>query len=241
MFKIEPVSECNAIVYFGDHIDLSLTPKISQFVAYLQSLSHPALVEVIPSYTSVLIQFRPSVLSFEQLVGVLQFYMGQLEKDLQQGDAQSAAGGYQAKIITLPVYYGEEAGPDLAALAKTKGLSVDEVIQRHSQPLYTVCAIGFAPGFAFLASVDESIATPRHSEPRKKIPAGSVGIADQQTAVYPNESPGGWQIIGNCPLTLFQPDQTPMTPFQVGDQVQFTPMTKEAFLAQGGQLWPQWK
>ena len=241
MFKVEPVSECNAIVYFGDQIDLSLTPKISQFVAYLQSLSHPALIEVIPSYTSVLIQYRPDMLSYEQLAGVLASYSAHAEQASNSAEDELGHSDYQPKLISLPVYYGAEAGPDLASMAHDKGMSVEEVIQRHSQQVYTVCAIGFAPGFAFLASVDESIVTPRHSEPRKWVPAGSVGIANQQTAVYPNDSPGGWQIIGNCPLTLFQPDQSPMTPFQVGDKVQFSPISKDEFIAQGGQLWPQWK
>ncbi|MGF1736213.1 5-oxoprolinase subunit PxpB [Photobacterium satsumensis] len=239
MFKIEAVSECNAIVYFGDQIDLLLTPKISEFVAHLQSLAHPAIVEVIPSYTSVLIQYRPDVLSYEQLYRLLVGSISQLEKGPVEGVEKE--GNYQAKQITLPVYYGAEVGPDLEAIAEEKGLSVEDVIHRHSQHTYTVCAIGFAPGFAFLASVDETIVVPRHVEPRKWIPAGSVGIANQQTAVYPNESPGGWQIIGNCPLPLFQPQQSPMTPFQVGDQVQFTPISKEAFLQQGGQIWPKWK
>ncbi|MBY5943960.1 5-oxoprolinase subunit PxpB [Photobacterium rosenbergii] len=241
MFKVEAVSECNAIVYFGDQIDLSLTPKISRFVAYLQSLSHPALIEVIPSYTSVLIQYRPDLLTYEQLVGVLTSLSVTLEQTGEVSGDKSAHSDYEPRLISLPVYYGAEVGPDLAVLAQAKGLSVDEVIERHSQQVYTVCAIGFAPGFAFLASVDESIAAPRHTEPRKWVPAGSVGIANQQTAVYPNDSPGGWQIIGNCPQILFQPDNSPMTPFQVGDQVTFTPISKDAFLAQGGQIWSQWK
>ncbi|PSU35030.1 5-oxoprolinase subunit PxpB [Photobacterium lutimaris] len=239
MFKIEAVSECNAIIYFGDQIDLLLTPKISEFVAHLQTLAHPAIVEVIPSYTSVLIQYRPDVLSYQQLYRLLVDYFAQPEEGPVEGVEME--GNYQAKQITLPVYYGSEVAPDLAVVADEKGLSIEQVIHLHSERTYTVCAIGFAPGFAFLAPVDESIATPRHVEPRKWIPAGSVGIANQQTAVYPNESPGGWQIIGNCPLPLFQPQQSPMTPFQVGDQVRFTAISKDEFLQQGGQIWPQWK
>ena len=181
------------------------------------------------------------MLSYEQLVGVLGSYSAHAEQASNSAEDELGHGDYQPKFIALPVYYGDEAGPDLASLAHAKGMSVEAVIHCHSQQVYTVCAIGFAPGFAFLASVDASIATPRHSEPRKWVPAGSVGIANQQTAVYPNDSPGGWQIIGNCPQALFQPDQSPMTPFQVGDKVQFVPISKDAFIAQGGQLWPQWK
>ncbi|GAL06566.1 allophanate hydrolase 2 subunit 1 [Photobacterium aphoticum] len=154
----------------------------------------------------------------------------------QKGNASTEASG---SLIALPVYYGRDVGPDLQAVAEHAGLSVEEVIAIHSGQTYTVCAIGFAPGFAFLASVDARIAMPRQVTPRQQVPAGSVGIANQQTAVYPNASPGGWQIIGNCPVGLFSPDATPMTPFSVGDTVQFTPIDREAFLQQGGELWPR--
>ena len=123
------------------------------------------------------------------------------------------------KYIQLPTYYSLKSGPDLNRISQFTGLSFNEIITIHSQNQYQVCAIGFAPGFAFLASVDESIATPRHSQPRTKVPAGSIGIANKQTAVYPNDSSGGWNIIGNCPLPLYDPNNTTITPFEVGDIV----------------------
>ncbi|MGF1700361.1 5-oxoprolinase subunit PxpB [Photobacterium makurazakiensis] len=237
MMKIEHVSENNAIVYLGNQIDVALTPKISLLVDYLWTLKANAIVEVIPSYTSVLIQFRPQQISFGQLqAAVLQY-----EQILRENQPLNLPQSNHSKVIELPVYYSTEVGPDLKAIAKEKQLSLDQVIAFHSEQLYTVCAIGFAPGFAFLASVNEEIATPRHHAPRKKIPAGSVGIANSQTAVYPADSPGGWQIIGNCPSELFNPNQTPMSPFMVGDQVRFTQISRKEFLDQGGEIWPHWK
>jgi KipI family sensor histidine kinase inhibitor len=115
-------------------------------------------------------------------------------------------------------------------------MSVEELIAIHAGRDYTVCAIGFAPGFAFLAEVDESIAIPRHVTPRSRVPAGSVGIAEKQTAVYPADTPGGWQLIGNCPVSLYDPKQTPPSPFDVGDQVRFVPIDRDSFIERGGRV-----
>ena len=97
-----------------------------------------------------------------------------------------------------------------------------------------MCAIGFAPGFAFLAELDERIVMPRHASPRSCVPAGSVGIADKQTAVYPNNTPGGWQLIGNCPIVLYDPWKHPAGLFEVGDQVRFVPVDRQTFIERGG-------
>ena len=113
----------------------------------------------------------------------------------------------QGKTIEVPVAYGGEAGPDLAAVAEWAGLSADGVAGRHAGTEYRVFMLGFLPGFAYLGSVDAQIAAPRRETPRLRVPAGSVGIAGRQTGVYPRESPGGWQIIGRSPLKVFDPDQ----------------------------------
>ncbi|MGF1727001.1 5-oxoprolinase subunit PxpB [Photobacterium nomapromontoriensis] len=236
MIQILPISETNVMIYLGDQIDVSLTQVISAWVEQLHQLAHPAIIEVIPSYTSILIQYQPRMISFAELTGILRDLDAHLDDIKLSGSQQS-----ETKHIILPVYYGVDVGPDLLPLARSKGLTVEQVIKLHSQKTYTVSAIGFAPGFAFLAAVDEAIAMPRHREPRALIPAGSVGIANQQTAVYPSASPGGWQIIGNCPLALFSPDMMPMTPFSVGDTVTFTPISQAQFVQQGGELCPSWK
>ena len=140
------------------------------------------------------------------------------------------------KTVQLPVYYGEEAGPDLNRLAANAGLSIEQVIKLHQSIEYRVYAIGFAPGFAYLGEVDERIAAPRLSTPRKKVPKGAVAIADRQTAVYPAQSPGGWNLIGLCPTDMFNPHGDPIMPVSVGDKIQFIEINREQFLKLGGQL-----
>ena len=136
--------------------------------------------------------------------------------------------------MELPVYYSEESGPELNLISQNSGLSINEIIALHQSLTYRVYAIGFAPGFAFLGQVDDRIATPRLSTPRLKVPRGAVGIADRQTAIYPDVSPGGWNLIGLCPTRMFDPDATPHMPVSVGDEVRFKEITKNEFHNLGG-------
>ncbi|MCG2836043.1 5-oxoprolinase subunit PxpB [Photobacterium sp. WH77] len=232
MIRFDSVSETCLMVHLADEIDLSLTPLIGRLVSQIQADFPHQLIEIVPSYTSILIHFHPDQITERLLRERISLCHSQW-----QDKPVSAVG----KVIELPVYYHPDVGPDLIPLAEAKGLSVEQVIALHSQPIYTVCAIGFAPGFAFLASVDEAIAMPRHAEPRLSLAPGSVGLADRQTAVYPAQSPGGWQIIGNCPKSLFNPEREPMTPFSVGDQVRFQPVDRSTFKSLGGEIWPHWK
>ncbi|MDO6705648.1 5-oxoprolinase subunit PxpB [Photobacterium sp. 1_MG-2023] len=232
MIRFDTVSESTLMVHLADEIDVSMTPLIARLVGQIQADFPEQLIDLLPSYTSILIHFHPDKITERVLRERVQHCYQQW---------QNKPCSTQGKLIELPVFYHPDVGPDLTALAASQAMSVDEVIALHSGATYTVCAIGFAPGFAFLASVDEAIATPRHAEPRLRVAAGSVGIANQQTAVYPAQSPGGWQIIGNCPKPLFNPHQEPMTPFQVGDQVRFQPIDRQTFHSLGGEIWPHWK
>lgn len=225
--EVSRVSENALIVYFADEIALDLVEKMAQFSQAITEEYPESVYEVIPSYTSVLIEFHPLKVDVQQLSD----WCEKTAKQVITSDT-SAIG----KLVTLPVYYHPEVAPDLEPLAKHKQLTIEQVIELHSSTEYTVCAIGFAPGFAFLGSVNPQIATPRHTQPRLKVAKGSVGIADQQTAVYPLETPGGWQIVGNCPSELFNVDCDPMMPFEVGDKVRFEPITREQFLQLGGVL-----
>ena len=148
----------------------------------------------------------------------------------------SGSADREGRTVVLPVYYAPDAGADLESLAERSGLSVDEVIGLHSGTEYRVYAIGFAPGFAYLGQVDERIAAPRLTTPRLKVPRGAVAIADRQTAVYPAVSPGGWNLIGRCPTRMFDPHATPTMPVTVGDRVRFEAISRDRFLALGGEL-----
>lgn len=194
----------------------------------LPQLLGPALLELVPSYTSVLLIFD-----------LLQTDHSEIQQRIRAGWPElnaPAPAELANKIIQLPCYYSSETGPDLAEVAAMHQLSIPQLINIHSQQQYQVYAIGFAPGFAYLGFTDPRIATPRLSSPRAKVAAGSVAIADRQSAVYPAESPGGWRLLGNCPLPLFNLHATPMLPFAVGDSVQFCPIDRAEFLRLGGQL-----
>lgn len=126
-----------------------------------------------------------------------------------------------ARIVELPICYDGEFGPDLPEVAQHAGLSIADVIARHLQAEYLVAMLGFSPGFPYLRGLPAELATPRRTTPRVKIPAGSVGIAGTQTGIYPQATPGGWQLIGRTPVCLFALDQTPPTLLQPGDLVRF--------------------
>lgn len=171
----------------------------------------PHVVEVVPGMNNLTIVFDPLVADYETLAAELESAWDAAEPT----DMDSAE-------IEIPVHYGGADGPDLAALAKHTGLSVDEVVKRHTQAEYIVFFLGFQPGFAYLGGLDPALAMPRHAEPRLEVPAGSVGIGGAQTGIYPAASPGGWQLLGRTELKLFDPARNPPTLMQPGDRVRFT-------------------
>lgn len=152
------------------------------------------------------------------------------------GITQRALNNVSEQQIALPVYYDSAVAPDLLALATYAGLSIEQLIALHTGTSYTAYANGFAPGFCYLGHVDSALAVPRHASPRAAVAAGSVAIADRQTAVYPRQSPGGWRIIGRCPLPLFDAYEQPPNKINVGDTVRFYAVDRECFLSLGGIL-----
>lgn len=195
---------------------------------HLPLLLGDALLELVPSYTSVLLIFD-----------VLKTDHGEIWQKIISAQTQlfrPASHTNANKIIELPCYYSIESGPDLATVAALHQMTISELIKLHSQQSYQVYAIGFAPGFAYLGFTDPRINTPRLANPRATVAAGSVAIADRQTAVYPAASPGGWHLLGNCPTPLFDLHADPMLPFAVGDTVRFAPIERPEYLRLGGQL-----
>jgi len=218
---VEPVGETSLMLSLGDEIDVALASVIGRISRRIQN-ECLGIREVTPSYTTILVEADATRFDMGRLGGELL----KIAKEECTSDVEEVSSG---KLIALPVYYHSEVGPDLEAVAKYSQLTREEVIAIHSEREYTVCTIGFAPGFAFLADVDEQIVIPRHSRPRSKVVRGSVGIAGRQTAVYPADTPGGWQIIGNCPLSLEDV-------FEVGDRVRFISIDRETYLQQGGHV-----
>ncbi|NHO67720.1 5-oxoprolinase subunit PxpB [Aestuariicella hydrocarbonica] len=224
--KIHVAGESSLIVYFGEVTSPEISARVQQAAQRLPELMGETLVDLVPSYASLLVLFNP-LLTDEMSVRQA------IHQATQQVAEVSASEGH---LVELPVYYSQESGPDLAALADRAELSIEDVIDLHQSTEYRVYAIGFAPGFAYLGQVDERIAAPRLATPRQKVPKGAVAIADRQTAVYPAVSPGGWNLIGLCPTPMFDPGAEPTMPVSVGDRVRFKSISRDDFLSLGGEL-----
>jgi KipI family sensor histidine kinase inhibitor len=222
--NIEIAGQNAFIVYFAEQTSAAVSAQIQAAVDNILASMQDCIVDLVPSYASLLVIFdldRSDPFAIRQ----------KLRAALASLDAVDASAG---ALVTLPVYYDLESGPDLEVIAERANISVDEVIDIHQQQEYRVYAIGFAPGFAYLGEVDERIAAPRLSTPRQKVPRGAVAIADRQTAVYPAVSPGGWNLIGLCPTRMFDPNSDPSMPVKVGDRIRFSAIDRAEFLSQGG-------
>ena len=224
--KIEIAGQNAFIVYFGDQASATVSAQIQAAVNNINNSMADCLVDLVPSYASLLVIFD---LDRSEPFAVRRMLRAALT-DLDTVDASAG------ELVTLPVYYSLESGPDLEVVAERGNISVEDVIEIHLQQEYRVYAIGFAPGFAYLGEVDERIEAPRLATPRQKVPRGAVAIADRQTAVYPAVSPGGWNLIGLCPTRMFDPAREPSMPVSAGDRIRFEAITREQFLAQGGEL-----
>ncbi len=223
--QIKVASVDSLIIYFADKIDQDIFLKVKDAYNCLKDLKLEGIIEIVPSYTSIFITYDIFKYDFEKIKKVLTSSIKQTSKLKDNSN-----------LIEINVYYGVEVGLDLENMSKQTTLSIEEIIKLHSERVYDVYAMGFLPGFAYLAKVDERIALSRLSSPRKQIPKGSVSIADTQTAVYPQASPGGWNIIGRTTFEFFDKNIKSLSPINVGDRVKFNPISKEEFLKQGGVL-----
>ncbi|HHX8649183.1 allophanate hydrolase subunit 1 [Vibrio antiquarius] len=222
-FSISLISECSIFIKFDENISEN---AVGEFARNIKDTLASIIMNVVPSYQTILIDYLPFRINEKDLVH-------KLHQMISKFDTQSLSL-VQPNHITIPVYYSEETALDLPRF-QDRGLSLDALISLHTQAEYAVSAIGFAPGFAFLSDVDTQLHMPRLATPRTRVPAGSVGIADNKTAVYPSDSPGGWNIIGRSPLPLFS-DTPPFIPFEVGDKVAFNAISKQKFIELGGVL-----
>lgn len=223
--KVIVASENSTIVYFSERPCSQTSDQIAFTANALKVRLGEDLIDLIPSYHSLLVIYNPLKHGYQEI-----------EKEIRNTIAQWTANNQPQKerIVELPVYYSAESGPDLQRIADHSDLTIDQVIEIHQQTQYTVYAMGFAPGFAYLGEVDERIAMPRLATPRHNVPQGAVAIADRQTAIYPSQSPGGWNLIGLCPVSLFNPNKQPHSPMQVGDKLRFKSISRDEFMQLGG-------
>ncbi|WLH22341.1 5-oxoprolinase subunit PxpB [Pseudomonas sp. FP215] len=222
--RIEVVAIDCLMVRLFDVITEANMPWMLAATERLRNGFGPALVDLVPSYTTLMVHYDLTALTPAQARALID----QALTDLQP----QAQGSGQCHV--LPVWYDLSVGPELALLSQRSGLAVEEVIRRHSGHEYQVFALGFAPGFAFMGLVDEILATPRLNTPRKRVAAGSVGIAERQTAAYPVVSPGGWNLIGRTPAKLFDRERDGYSLMQPGDTVRFAPVSHAEFVNLGG-------
>lgn len=207
------------------------TPDLTRVLLVIQDKAQRqfdgALTDSVVGYTTLTLFFEP-----------LHFQRDRTEAWLfdQANVTKLSTPSDSAPAIRLPVFYHPSVGPDLEWLADDKNLSVDQVIALHCEATYFAYATGFAPGFCYLGTVPAQLMAPRLATPRSRVPAGSVAIADLQTAVYPCESPGGWRLIGRCPQPLFNLNSTPVNLLSVGDTVCFDPISETDFYAMGGAI-----
>ncbi len=227
MHKIILAGEHSLLIYFGHKIDPSLPKNIANFAQQLITKFPNLIIDLTPSYTSLLVSYNLNLSTHQQFVNQLEQCLNTFE---YKSDYAASA------LLSMPVYYGFETGLDLERLLTEKQLDLNAFIDIHSSVEYLVYAIGFSPVFAFLGEVDSRIHTPRLATPRIKIPAGSVGIAQSQTAIYPTDSSGGWNIIGRTPIDLSLNNPSNIDKFKTGDRVKFHPINKDEYIKRGGQL-----
>jgi inhibitor of KinA len=209
------------VVQLGDEIGPQVHRMVRALDKWLNERPFSGFIESIPAFTTVSIVYNPLVISYQDLEAYLEDH---IPVDL---DSEDEVG----RTVEVPVCYGGEYGPDLQDVADYHGITVEDVIDIHSNTLYTVYMIGFAPGFPYLGGMSEKLATPRLATPRINIPAGSVGIGGTQTGIYPIASPGGWRLIGRTPLQLFQPEANPPSRLRAGDLVKFVPISVDEYKA----------
>ena len=222
--RIEVVAIDCLMVRLFDAIDEANMPWMLAGSLRLREGFGAHLIDLVPSYTTLMVHYDLMALDPRQAREVIAQAMTDLSPDAAQSGRQHV----------LPVWYDLSVGPELTLLSRRSGLPVEEVIRLHSQREYQVFALGFAPGFAFMGLVEEVLAAPRIKTPRKRVAAGSVGIAERQTAAYPLASPGGWNILGRTPAKLFDRQIDGYSLMQPGDTVRFEPVDHAEFIRLGG-------
>jgi KipI family sensor histidine kinase inhibitor len=205
---------------FGNEISEEINKKIRAVAALIEAEKISGINEVVPTYRSLMIHYNPLIIGYEELAGILKV----MEENISSIEISSP------EVIEIPVLYGGQYGPDIENVAVHNNLTVEEVIDIHTSAEYLIYMLGFTPGFPYLGGMDKRIAAPRLQSPRTKIPAGSVGIAGEQTGIYPVQSPGGWQLIGSTPIDIFNPERENPILLKSGNYIVFKGIDEEEYM-----------
>ena len=224
------ISEDALLLVWPEHICRQQHQSILRVAQAITQQLGDKVIDSLASFNSLLIYYRYQQVSAKALATMCQRVINHSYQDTQ---LNSTIGS----TITIPAYYGENAAWDLAEVMQATGLNHQQIIKLHTSTTYHVFALGFTPGFGYLASLDKQLRLPRKNTPRKRVPSGAIAIADKQTAIYPDTSPGGWHIIGQTPKPMYQVTQTGITTtLQVGDTVKFHAIDEATFISLGGQV-----
>lgn len=214
-----PAGDRAVSIELGDAISPEINRRVRSLFLSIEKQAISGVVDLVPSYRSVLVYYDPLRVTYPDLEASLRA----VEAGMEEAPVRAP------NVLEVPTLYGGEYGPDLGYVAEHNGLTAEEVVRIHSGTDYLIYMMGFTPGFTYLGGMSDRIATPRLETPRTAIPAGSVGIAETQTGVYPVESPGGWRLIGRTPLRLFDPRREPPVVVGAGDYLRFVPTGQEEY------------
>ncbi|MBV9524158.1 MAG: 5-oxoprolinase subunit PxpB [Alphaproteobacteria bacterium] len=206
------------VVEFGDQIDRAVSDEVLNLAARIGSARIPGIIETVPTFRSLMIHYEPLRITAAELTLAVEALLtgpGALDR--------------ARRLWRVPVCYDDAFAPDLAEIAERTGLSVEQVVQLHSTTRYHVYMIGFLPGFPYMGDLPQQLVLPRRTDPRLRVPPGSVAIAMSMTAIYPIESPGGWHLIGTTPIALFDALSSPPALFEPGDAVSFERIGRDDF------------
>ena len=219
IFRVLPLGDSAITIEFGNEIDPAINSRVVAFAQAVADQYRQGIRDIVPTYRSVTIHFDPFLLDSAILVKRL--------KALPRPESGKAES--RGALHEIPVLYGGEWGPDLDEVAEFAGLQPAQAIALHASTPYRVYMLGFSPGFPYLGTVPDRLAMPRRSTPRTKVPVGSVGIADRQTGIYPTATPGGWQLIGRTPISIYRKGSTNPFLLKPGDLVQFRSIDHREF------------
>ena len=212
--RVVTIGDSCAAVQFDAAIDASVNARCIALAGSLEERSLHGIRDVVPTYNAVTVHFDPLETDRPALYAALE----------SAARADAITPRLEGQTFEIPVKYGGEHGPDLAAVAEFANCSEAEVVRLHTSTVYRVYMLGFLPGFAYMGSVDARIAMPRLDTPRLRVEAGSVGVAGAQTGIYPFDSPGGWRIVGRTTVKPFDPSRAQPFLLKAGDHVKFTPV-----------------
>ncbi len=217
--KINASGDTAVIVEFGDKVDRNLSDLVLSAATILSNSKLTGVIEVIPTFRSLMVQYDPLVTTATQVIARITPLIGTTGNDRTY-----------ARKWSIPVCYEEEFAADIAEVAAATGQTIEQVVRLHSDVSYHVYMLGFLPGFPYLGDLAQALHLPRRTNPRTRVPKGSISIATSLTSIYPFESPGGWHLIGTTPVELFDYNKTPPALFTPGDQLKFEAVSRSEFL-----------